>query len=145
VIAEDLLQPSWNCVHFLDPEQARRVERGLADVEQRGLRVVSVQATALLTHDALLTALGEAFAFPGYYGHNYNALDECLRDLSWLPASGHVLRVEQAAALWREAPEVGGALVRTWLFCAEYRAGQQAVAPGAQRPDPSPFHLLFLL
>ncbi|MET0191121.1 MAG: barstar family protein [Pseudonocardia sediminis] len=34
---------------------------------------------------ALLTAIGRELRFPGYYGHNLDALDECLADLSWLP------------------------------------------------------------
>ncbi|MBW0106790.1 barstar family protein [Pseudonocardia sp. KRD291] len=34
---------------------------------------------------ALLGAIGHQLHFPGYYGHNLDALDECLADLSWLP------------------------------------------------------------
>lgn len=34
---------------------------------------------------ALLTEIGRQLRFPGYYGHNLDALDECLADLSWLP------------------------------------------------------------
>jgi len=32
---------------------------------------------------SLLAALGQALNFPGYYGGNWDALDECLADLSW--------------------------------------------------------------
>lgn len=31
----------------------------------------------------LLAALGQALNFPDYYGGNWDALDECLVDLSW--------------------------------------------------------------
>jgi RNAse (barnase) inhibitor barstar len=31
----------------------------------------------------LLAALGQALHFPDYYGGNWDALDECLADLSW--------------------------------------------------------------
>lgn len=32
---------------------------------------------------SLLAALGQALIFPDYYGGNWDALDECLVDLSW--------------------------------------------------------------
>ena len=32
---------------------------------------------------SLLAALGQALHFPDYYGGNWDALDECLADLSW--------------------------------------------------------------
>ncbi|WP_224386278.1 barstar family protein [Pseudonocardia sp. ICBG1293] len=35
---------------------------------------------------AVLSAFGRALGFPGYYGHNLDALADCLGDLSWLPA-----------------------------------------------------------
>lgn len=39
---------------------------------------------------ALLGALSLALQFPNYFGENWDALDECIRDLSWLP-SGNVI------------------------------------------------------
>jgi RNAse (barnase) inhibitor barstar len=38
------------------------------------------------TKAALLAELARGLALPSYFGHNWDALDECLRDLSWLPA-----------------------------------------------------------
>lgn len=32
---------------------------------------------------SLLAAVGHALRFPDYYGGNWDALDECLADLSW--------------------------------------------------------------
>jgi RNAse (barnase) inhibitor barstar len=34
----------------------------------------------------LLRTLSQQFQLPAYFGHNWDALEECLRDLSWLPA-----------------------------------------------------------
>lgn len=41
---------------------------------------------------ALLEALSVALRLPDYFGGNWDALDECIRDLSWLPSGNVVLR-----------------------------------------------------
>src|SRR5689334_13062227 len=43
----------------------------------------------------LLKVLADKLHFPRYFGHNWDALEECLRDLSWLPAGRPVVIVHQ--------------------------------------------------
>lgn len=47
----------------------------------------------------LLRRLAAALDFPDWFGHNWDALDDCLGDLSWLPTAGYVLLLEHAAEL----------------------------------------------
>ena len=41
----------------------------------------------------LLRALADRLKFPSYFGWNWDALDECLGDLSWLDAPGGIVLV----------------------------------------------------
>jgi RNAse (barnase) inhibitor barstar len=43
------------------------------------------------TKDELLKSLAYSMEFPNYFGHNWDALEECLTDLEWLPAKGYIL------------------------------------------------------
>lgn len=43
-----------------------------------------------------LRRIAEALRFPAWFGHNWDALADCLSDMSWWPAAGHVLILEHA-------------------------------------------------
>jgi barstar (barnase inhibitor) len=45
----------------------------------------------------ILEQLARALEFPSWFGGNWDALEDCLTDLSWSKAPGHVLLVEGAA------------------------------------------------
>jgi len=60
--------------------------------------------------DALFDRLADELAFPAWFGRNFDALADCLGDLSWLPGVGHVLVWDQWGPLaatdlkaWRQA------------------------------------------
>lgn len=44
-------------------------------------------------HD-LLEAIGRAMAFPEWFGHNWDALLDCLADMGWRPAEGYLVILE---------------------------------------------------
>ena len=49
--------------------------------------------------DDLLRRLADTFDLPDYFGHNWDALSDCLGDLEWLDARGYVLLLEHAREL----------------------------------------------
>jgi hypothetical protein len=55
---------------------------------------VSVRASApaaISRKEELLTTLARRLCFPDYFGGNWDAFEECVRDLSWLPVGRVVL------------------------------------------------------
>lgn len=51
------------------------------------------------TVDALFDEFRTAFLFPEYFGRNWAAFSECLRDLNWLPAASYRVLITSAASL----------------------------------------------
>jgi RNAse (barnase) inhibitor barstar len=54
----------------------------------------------------LLQRIAQALAFPAWFGHNWDALFDCLNDLGWRPAPGYVLVLENPGELRETEPEV---------------------------------------
>lgn len=58
-------------------------------------RVVRVPAGLLRKRD-LLAVLARGLDFPGYFGWNWDALEECLRDLAWIEHPRRIALVHEA-------------------------------------------------
>ncbi|MFE0023537.1 barstar family protein [Amycolatopsis sp. NPDC059021] len=71
-----------------------------------------------------LAAIAVALSFPDYFGHNLDALYDCLTDLSWLPPGEHVLIWPGSDAL-RSADPKSYLAIRSVLSDA-----QRALGPG---------------
>ena len=85
--------------------------------------LLCLDARGIAGKTALLQAIGQVLDFPDYYGGNWDALEECLFDLSWwegpvclliehadnLPVADLELLADvwaEAAAAWAEAGRV---------------------------------------
>ncbi len=65
--------------------------RALAtDARQEGKLVVWVPR-GVRSKEKLFGVLSRALRFPRYFGWNWDALEECLCDLSWLPAETQIV------------------------------------------------------
>jgi hypothetical protein len=75
--------------------------------------------------------------FPRYFGGNWNAFSDCLRDLEWLHASGFLIVLLDAADILRDgAPDEFGLLLR---LLEESAAG---FAQASEFRPAWPFHVL---
>jgi RNAse (barnase) inhibitor barstar len=74
--------------------------------ERQGWNCAHIDLSGCVEKQDMLKRIATALAFPEWFGGNWDALFDCLADLSWRPAAGHLLLLENADALRGEAPEV---------------------------------------
>ena len=62
-----------------------------------GFALKVIKGSHCKTPANLFAEFAQALEFPDYFGHNWDALEECLADLEWLPAKGYILLITDAA------------------------------------------------
>src|SRR5215468_2567117 len=67
--------------------------------------VARLDGTKMTDADHAFCEFSDALLFPGYFGWNWDALSDCLRDLNWLPADGYLIIVENASRLLSSSAE----------------------------------------
>ncbi|GLY78226.1 barstar family protein [Actinoallomurus iriomotensis] len=88
----------------------REAARGVTEAERAGWRVFWLDGAGVRDKRTLLTRCAEEFALPSYFGHNWDALQDSLRDLSWTPANCGYLVVYDH---WGELADADPAAHRT--------------------------------
>jgi RNAse (barnase) inhibitor barstar len=63
----------------------------IAAAKTAGLRVFKIDVGKARGKNDLLNLLAKALEFPDHFGKNWDALHDCLTDLSWLPGKGWVV------------------------------------------------------
>lgn len=108
-LIERLLDASRSGVY-----RSPRAEPIMDAVRGSALSLVMIRAQG---KEALLTQIAAGLDFPDWFGQNWDALEDCLTDLSWRNAAGHVLVFEE--------PQPGddlGVLIDVLQSVAEYWA-----------------------
>ena len=107
----------------LDPGVSRLRSRSSTDevvtrLTRAGWDVRVVDVGEARDKAGLLDAFARALSFPAWFGHNWDALDDALRDLSWWPAGerGRAIIVARAGRL-------DVALDREWATLCDVLAG----------------------
>ncbi|HEX5613437.1 MAG TPA: barstar family protein [Burkholderiales bacterium] len=76
-----------------------RPQEVLDATKESRLQVLPISLAGVRDKAGLLATLGRALRFPAWFGANWDALEDCLTDLSWIDAAGYVLLIEQSADL----------------------------------------------
>ena len=129
---DDLTRVTWSCVHFAAADEVSSQLR--TSLESAAVAVFDLDGGSIRSKDDLLRAIAVAMQFPEYFGMNWDAVVDCLRDLAdRMPAEGHVLFVHAADRLWQTGLPWMGEFVEVWLTAAEEAAH-----------DGAPLHLVFV-
>ena len=80
-------------IFVVTPQKSRAILDTLIEKEYK---VFSLNGMEIKSKEDLLRRLSEEMKFPSYFGSNWDALEECLNDLSWLPARGYVIQFANA-------------------------------------------------
>ena len=73
-------------------------QQGMGDLlvaaEASGFSICRIDLAPVRDKAALFERVATALEFPDWFGHNWDALADCLGDLSWLPADGFLILLE---------------------------------------------------
>jgi len=79
--------------------RASRTDEILDATRGSALRVARIGLSGAAGKEALMERFARALEFPRWFGGNWDALEDCLGDLSWTGAAGHLLLIEDAKDL----------------------------------------------
>jgi RNAse (barnase) inhibitor barstar len=137
VFYEQLTEP-WLHLVILDAASvADRISALATQGEEAAVRVV--RAAKMGSEAQTFDELSAAFQFPYYFGENWDALSECINDLSWMPArryltvitNAHLLRSKDHA---ETLLQILGDAGREW--------SQPAPSARPWAPEPRAFHVV---
>ena len=103
-----------------DPNEIEQLAKAV------GLVVVRIDLARLSSKTGLLGRAARALRFPEWFGKNWDALNDCLTDLSWLDGNGWVIIFENAKAFADRKPQLFENAVEVFHAASDYwrRAGK---------------------
>jgi RNAse (barnase) inhibitor barstar len=91
----------------------------LAGAGAAGCLVLRVDLATARNKEEMLTAVGKALRFPEWFGHNWDALADCLLDRGWLPAEGYVVILDHCDGIHGRAEADFVTLMQVFQDAAE--------------------------
>jgi RNAse (barnase) inhibitor barstar len=131
-------QPPW--VELLVLKNGQTYEK-LYD-QPWGFVVKTINGKMCKSEKQLFSEFARIFEFPSYFGRNWDALDECITDLEWMPAHGYLILINNADEVLANAEGKYDVLLRVLKRAGEEWATPQA---GQWRRPAIPFHVLLIV
>jgi RNAse (barnase) inhibitor barstar len=130
-------KPPWTILVVLKAGQ--RAESAIKIPDGYILRIV--RGAKCRYAAGLFSEFANAMDFPDYFGHNWDALEECLTDLEWLPGKGYVLLLTAAEQILTDDEEEFATFLEVLSDAGEAWASGQ----GAEGKRAKPFHTVLVV
>lgn len=121
-LQEILINPANNGVYQL-PSSAFEAVRDAAAAE--GLIYYACDLIEATKGEAVLESLAKALNLPEYFGNNFDALYDCLTDLTWQHTSASVIALSGVDTLYACDVEGWETLLSVLASAAEYWQGEE--------------------
>jgi RNAse (barnase) inhibitor barstar len=100
---ESLLEADKGGVWFLPSHVEPKSVQAAA--KRAGFAFFHIEGKNITRKEQLLNHTATAMHFPKSFGHNWDALEECLTDLEWVDAEGYVLYYDHIDGLLEAHPD----------------------------------------
>jgi RNAse (barnase) inhibitor barstar len=90
-------------IYLIDAVECEQVLRHGAFPASFAIAVLN--GTEAATRARFFREIARGLHFPDYFGHNWDAVYDCLTDLNWLPAAGYVLVLDGFEQFATNEPE----------------------------------------
>jgi RNAse (barnase) inhibitor barstar len=90
----------------------------------KGLCYVDIEGDLIKDSNSLFLEMSEKLKFPEYFGKNWNALQDCLRDLEWIPSDyGYIIIWSNASIMMMTSPDEFFEFMNILQYVNEYWSG----------------------
>ena len=104
------------------------------------LLFIEVKGSRCQTKSSLLRHFAERLRFPHHFGQNWDAFEDCIRDLEWLSARGYVIVIVEADQLLRRSKKD----LRTFVDIMNSAGEDWASSNRNAGNERKPFHTVLL-
>ena len=89
----------WFLPNHVDVKQVQAIAK------RAGFAFFHIEGKNIQRKEQLLNHVATALHFPKSFGHNWDALEECLTDLEWVDADGYILYYDHIDGLLETHPD----------------------------------------
>jgi RNAse (barnase) inhibitor barstar len=100
---QSLIDARRGGVHFLDAHVEPRKLQALA--RKAGFAFFHLEGKTIERKEQLMNAMATALSLPSHFGHNWDALEECLGDMEGVEGKGAVLYYDHIDGLLAAHPD----------------------------------------